>query len=193
MHYWCVIAMLMVFVISNVFAICPLSIRMPCPMPRIPLTLVTAPILAITLLCTTQPDMHYWCIIAMLMAFVISNVFAVRPLPVRMPRPMPRIQLTLVTAPILAIALLCTTQFLDIIIVCNRMIGTQGAKLFGVLGMALVLRLVASVIGTNIWKICMPIVVAKLILDFSWDGYCHARSKRPCDNPIRPRGSAIVM
>ena len=137
--------------------------------------------------------MHSWCAIATLMAFLTCNVFAICPLSVPLPHRMPPIPLNLATVLILAVALRYTAQCLDIVIVRNRIIGMQGAKLFGVLSTALVLCLVASIVRTDIWKICMPIIVTKLIVDFSWDRYYHARSKHPSDNPIHPRGSAIMM
>ncbi|KAF8133013.1 hypothetical protein EV363DRAFT_1473756 [Boletus edulis] len=71
--------------------------------------------------------------ITTLVVFIISNFFVICPVSIPTPRSIPRIQLNLTTAPILAIALLWAVQCLDPAVIRNGIVGTEGVKPYNIL------------------------------------------------------------
>ena len=71
--------------------------------------------------------------IATLVVYVISVVFVIRPVYIPTLHPIPRIPLNFTTAPVLAIALLWATQCIDLSVIRNGVVGTEGLKPYSIL------------------------------------------------------------
>ena len=70
---------------------------------------------------------------ATLVVFIISIFFVIHPVSLPTPRPIPRVPINLTTAPILAIALLWAAQCLDLAVIRNGIVGTEGIKPYNIL------------------------------------------------------------
>ena len=70
--------------------------------------------------------------IATLVVFIISNFFVISPVSIPTPRPMPRISINLVTSPILAIAFLWAAQCVDLAVIRDGIVGTEGVKPYSI-------------------------------------------------------------
>ncbi|KAG9311174.1 hypothetical protein JVU11DRAFT_8242 [Chiua virens] len=71
--------------------------------------------------------------IATLVLFIISIFFVIRPVSIPTLRSIPRIPINLLTAPILAIAILWAAQCLDPAVIRNGIVGTEGVKPYNIL------------------------------------------------------------
>ncbi|KAG9311167.1 hypothetical protein JVU11DRAFT_8234 [Chiua virens] len=71
--------------------------------------------------------------IATLVLFIISIFFVIRPISIPTLRSIPRIPINLLTAPILAIAILWAAQCLDPTVIRNGIVGTAGVKPYNIL------------------------------------------------------------
>ncbi|KAN0082752.1 hypothetical protein V8E55_008547 [Tylopilus felleus] len=71
--------------------------------------------------------------ITTLVVYIISIFFVIRPVVFPTPRPLPQISINLTTAPTLAIAFLWAAQCLDLTIIRNGIVGTEGVKPYNIL------------------------------------------------------------
>ncbi|KAG9312509.1 hypothetical protein JVU11DRAFT_6901 [Chiua virens] len=71
--------------------------------------------------------------IASLVLFIVSTLFVIRPISIPTPRFIPRIPINLLTAPILAIAILWAAECLDLAVIRNGIVGTDGVKPYNIL------------------------------------------------------------